>query len=191
MTTPEAQIEPPPPASRHPNGAILCWLLILTLVSVVVYRNAHLQQPGDVQKLMDDQRARLIGLLAVQMKALGADKNSPLSLQTRDSQDQLIRDMEREARTPEDNVRTAILIGELRGAASALDALGKLAGGGSSPEVIQDVSVLKALYADGPGSLDMAARDRLTDRYGDLGKIALAYGVAADRSRASLCRRRR
>src|SRR5689334_11214045 len=112
MTTPEPQIAEPVPVSRRPLMAIVCWALIGALVAVVIYRNARVQQPGDVQTLMDDQRARLVGLLAVQIKALGAGKNSAIAAQTKQSQDQLIRDMERDSRTPEDEVRTAILIGE-------------------------------------------------------------------------------
>lgn len=181
MTTPEVQISATlPPAPRRRFITILCWLVILALLSAVTYRNVRVQPPGDVQKLMDDQRARLVGLLAVQLKSLSADKNSPLSLQTKASQDQLVRDMEREAHTPEDYVRIAILIGELRGEEAALEALGKLVRDDNSPEVAKDVVVLQALYADGPDTLDPAVRDRLTRRYGDLGRIALAYGVAPD-----------
>jgi membrane protease YdiL (CAAX protease family) len=160
---------------------MLCWMLILTLVVAVIYRNARVQQPGDVQKLMDDQRARLVGLLAVQVKALGAGKNNPLALQTKDSQDQLIRDMERDSHTPEDEVRTAILIGELRGAEAARGALAKLRQGNASAAVVQDVSVLQTLYDGGPDTLNSAARARLVQRHGDLGKIALAYDVPPDR----------
>lgn len=180
MTTPELQIAVPSPVRRHPLSSVLCWLLILTLVGAVVYRNTRVQPPGDVQKLMDDQRARLVGLLAVQVKALGAGKNNPLSLQTKDSQDQLIRDMERDAHSPEDEVRTAILIGELRGKEAALGALAKLMRDDHSPALLQDVAVLQTLYEAGPPTLDNASRERLTQRYGDLGKIALAYGVAPD-----------
>jgi len=180
MTTPEVPIAPPPAIPQHRFSTILCWIVILTLVSAVVYRNGRVQQPGDVQKLMDDQRARLVGLLAVQIKSLGGDKNNPLSLQTKNSQDQLVRDMERDAHTPEDAVRTAILIGELRGGEPARDALGKLVQDKNSPELAQDIVVLQALYKNGPGTLDPVARTRLTQRYGDLGKIALAYGVAPD-----------
>jgi len=180
MTTPELQIAVPPSVPRRPLSTIFCWLLILVLLAAVVYRNTRVQPPGDVQKLMDDQRARLVGLLAIQIKALGAGKDNPLSLQTKQSQDQLVRDMERDARSPEDDVRTAILIGELRGGEAALGALGKLVRDDSSPAVAEDVAELQTLYENDPGSLDPAARDRLTQRYGDLGKIALAYGVAPD-----------
>ena len=180
MTTPELQIELPPAVRGSPLGAVLCWLVILALVSAVVYRNARVQQPGDVQKLMDNQRARLVGLLAVQMKALGAGKGNPLSLQARASQDQLIRDMERDAHSPEDGVRTAILIGELRGKDAALVALAKLVRDSNAAALAQDVAVLQTLYAEGPRTLDAAVRERLTQRYGDLGRIALAFGVAPD-----------
>ena len=179
MTTPDLPIVVPSPISRRPLATILCWALILTLVGAVIYRNARAQPPGDVQRLMDDQRARLVGLLAVQVKALGAGKNNPLALQTKESQDQLVRDMQREARTPEDDVRTAILIGELQGKEAALSALGKVRAGGSAA-LAEDVAVLQTLYEDGPGTLDAAARDRLTQRHGDMGSIALAYGVAPD-----------
>src|SRR5688572_26676794 len=115
MTTPEVQTaETMPPLRRSRLSAILSWLVIFACVGALVYRNVRVQPPGDVQKLMDDQRARLIGLLAVQLKSMGSDKNNPLSSQTKESQEQLIRDMEREARTPEDYVRIAILIGELQ-----------------------------------------------------------------------------
>jgi membrane protease YdiL (CAAX protease family) len=179
MTTPELQIAVSPPVRHYSLSAVLCWLVILALGAAVVYRNARVQPSGDVQNLMDVQRARLVGLLAVQLKALGAGKDNPLSLQTRESQDQLIRDMERESHSPEDEVRTAILIGELRGGDAAIGALGK-AVDQTSLEVAQDVTVLKALYEDGPGSLAPPDRDRLVKRYADLGKIALAYGIAPD-----------
>src|SRR6185295_17875305 len=103
-----------------------------------------------------------VGLLAIQIKTLGAGKNNPLSLQTKDSQDQLVRDMERDAHSPEDEVRTAILIGELRGKEAALGALGKLVRDGNSPALAEDITVLQTLYESGPLTLDSAARDRLT-----------------------------
>jgi membrane protease YdiL (CAAX protease family) len=181
MTTPELQTAVPQPAPRHPLSTFVCWLLILTLLAAVVYRNTRVQPAGDVQKLMDDQRARLVGLLAVQVKALGSGKNNPLSLQTKESQDQLVRDMERDAHSPEDEVRTAIVIGELRGGDAALGALGKLVRDDNSPAAAEDVAVLQALYESGPQTLGAAARDRLTQRYGDLGKIALAYGVPPEK----------
>jgi len=177
--TPEVQIAETPPERRQPLVTTFCWILILSLVAAAIYRNARGQPSGDVQKLMDDQRARLVGLFAVQLKAFSSDKNSPLAGQTKDSQDQIIRDMERESRTPEDDVRTAILIGELRGGEAAIGALGEVAAENSSV-LSEEVALLQALYANGPASLDVGARNRLTERYGDLGKIALSYGVAAD-----------
>jgi membrane protease YdiL (CAAX protease family) len=179
MTSPEVQIAASPSIPRQPLIALFCWVLIVALVAAAIYRNAKTQQPGDVQKLMDNQRARLVGLFAVQLKAFGSGKNSPLALQTKDSQDQIIRDMEREARTPEDEIRTAILIGELRGGEAALGALA-MVGPDNAAAVSEDVAFLQTLYQNGPSSLDAGAQDRLTQRYGDLGKIALAYGVAAD-----------
>jgi membrane protease YdiL (CAAX protease family) len=181
MTTPEVQTSetsPPPRWSRV--SAILSWLVIFGCVGALVYRNVRVQPPGDVQRLMDDQRARLVGLLAVQLKSMSADKNNPLGSQTKESQEQLIRDMEREARTPEDHVRIAILIGELQGGEAAIAALGKVTPGENSSELTHDLLSLVKVYDDGPEALESAERDRLVKRYGALGRIALAYGVPPD-----------
>jgi membrane protease YdiL (CAAX protease family) len=177
MTTPDAQLPEAAPPTRLTPSSIVCWIVIFALVGVTVYRNAIVQPPGDVQKLMDDQRARLVGLIALQLKALEGDKDSPWKGQTKQSQDQIVRDMQRDAHSPEDRLRTAIVIGELQGKDAALAALEKIQGEDKEPEALADVMVLKALYVNGPSSLDEASRDRLVRRHGDVGKIALAYGV--------------
>ena len=60
---------------------------------------------------------------------------------------------------------------------AALAALDKVDTEKTNPEVDADVTALQGLYENGPASLDQAARDRLVKRHGDVGKIALAYGV--------------
>src|SRR5262249_7830448 len=86
--------------------------------------------------------------------------------------------IEKSSRTPEDKVRLSILTGENIGADAALKRLDELAQSNNSPEIAIDIKTLKTVYADGRDAVDQALQDRMIDRYGFLGRLAFAYGVA-------------
>jgi membrane protease YdiL (CAAX protease family) len=182
MTTPEVEIaETPPSPHRSRVFEIVSWLVIVAFIGVVVLRNARVQPPGDVQELMDEQRARMVGLMAVQLKALSSGENNPLAAQTKETQAQLIRDLEREAQTPEDFVRVIVLIGEVQGGDAAIAAFGKVAPEARSPEITKDLETLQTIYGAAPDALVATDRDRLVKRYAAMGRIALSYGVPSDK----------
>jgi membrane protease YdiL (CAAX protease family) len=94
-----------------------------------------------------------------------------------------------------DRVRVVIAEAELVGERAALDRIGAVrdhllaldldaelsgedleAAEANRELALEELDILESIYTAGPDSLDPAARDRLTARYGDLGAFALAHG---------------
>jgi membrane protease YdiL (CAAX protease family) len=109
------------------------------------------------------------------MKSLERSGGSSL---TRDTG--LVQQLEADARTPEDKIRVAILIGETRGAEEAAARLSGIAASTRQADVLEDVRRLQTIYASGPEALPPDDRESLMRRHGYLGRLALAYGVGKD-----------
>src|SRR5262249_47290675 len=58
--------------------------------------------------------------------------------------------------------------------------LGELGKSDHSPEVALDVETMRTVYDAGPAAVESSLRERLTRRYGFLGRLAFAYGVPAN-----------
>lgn len=87
-----------------------------------------------------------------------------------------------------EDLRAAIALGEIEGADRAVARVrGVVAlADDLDPDdprtvaLLRDASVLTAIYLTGPGSVGDSDRERLIERHGDLGRIALAYGLPDD-----------
>jgi membrane protease YdiL (CAAX protease family) len=149
--------------------------VILGLSTLVVVSNAG-SSGAIYQKIVDDERMRMVSMLVVQMKSIAQGPGASL---VRDQVGILLKQMEQEARTPADNVRTAILAGEALGVDAGLQRLSALSET-SDAAIAQDIESLKLIYANGPASLSPEARKELVRRHGYLGRLALAHGVPAN-----------
>src|SRR5215813_3448543 len=94
---------------------VLSWLVILGLAGRIAYTNARAGESATVQRLMNDERARMFGMLAVQTMSLQKD-SAPGSALVRQRLSTLIEQLEEDASTAEDRIRVAILTGEALGA---------------------------------------------------------------------------
>jgi len=183
-TEPSAQFPPTPePHSPAPPKSRLTiwisWIIILGLAGLIAYRAAGGEGNERASEIVNDSRARMAGLFAMQFKAFVPGKPSTLAMRAIGSGDRLVEDLERDARTVRDRLQAAIVRGELHDGKDALNVINGLSLAGEDPETVRDVAVLKNLYSDGAKELDAESRERLESRYGDLGKLALSYGVPA------------
>jgi membrane protease YdiL (CAAX protease family) len=166
--------------SPAPVRALVAWLVILGTLVFLTYRNTYATGAKEYEKLMAGARSRMLAMLAVQIKSLETSGGS-LSTRPDSAGNQIIRQMEQDVHSPEDKIRLAIMTGELIGPGPALDRLESLAGAGLSVELMDDVAAAQTIYKAGPAALSSAEADRLARRYGYIGQIALAYGVASNR----------
>jgi membrane protease YdiL (CAAX protease family) len=172
---------PPPTVSSPPRrlrASILgLWVLILGLASVVMFGNARSGGVQAYQKMVEDERVKMVSMLLVQMKSM--ERVGPASSLVRDQVQYLIKQMEDESRTPEDRLRTAILAGETLGDDAGLERLSAISGV-SNPATAEDIQSVRVVFQDGPGALSEDVRNGLVRRYGYLGRLALAHGVPPD-----------
>ncbi len=132
------------------------------------------------QKLVNDERARMFGMVAVQMKSLQKEAAGTSSL-VQERMGGLIKQMESDALTAEDRIRIAILAGESFGAEDALMRLSNIPITTIGREAAADIRSIQVIYGDRAAALSSAARNDLIQRYGYLGRVALAYGVPPDK----------
>jgi membrane protease YdiL (CAAX protease family) len=148
---------------------LIAWILILGISGFVVFRNLQVGESPGIQKMMSDERARMVGMVAVQMKAMQQEVGT------------LIKQFENEARTPEDKIRAVILAGELLGVDAALTRLSKISVETLGREAVTDLKALQLIYKNQGSDVGSAARSGLIRRHGYLGRLALAHGVPPDK----------
>jgi membrane protease YdiL (CAAX protease family) len=166
--------------SRSRFAILLSWLVILGLAGRIAYTNARAGESPTVQRLMNDERARMFGMLAVQTMSLQKD-SAPASALVRQRLSTLIEQLEEDARTAEDRIRVAILTGEALGMDAALQKLSSISEGTANVDVRQDIQSVRTIYTAGSATgLSAPAQEGLIRRHGYLGRLALAHGVPAD-----------
>jgi membrane protease YdiL (CAAX protease family) len=172
-------LEPLPTPGRRPLTVWLSWLVILGLTILLAYRSAATPADQGAQEMLSLSRARIAGLFAMQFKSLAAGKATPF-LGSLATADRLVTDLEREARTDADRLRAAIVRGELHDGDDALKALDRWFPNDPAGETTEDLAVLRAIYETGPETLDADSKEKLIERHGDLGRLALSYNVDPD-----------
>jgi len=156
--------------------AIIAWIVILVVVGLIVFLNSRGSATSvAMQNLMNDQRARAFGMIVVQLKSL--QKDAATSALVRDQVAPLIRQLEEDASTPEDQIRIAILEGEALGSNVALTRLESITGVDTGTQLFKDIRSVDRVYRYGPDSIEGDERQGLIQRYGYLGRLALAYNV--------------
>jgi membrane protease YdiL (CAAX protease family) len=130
---------------------------------------------------MNAERARMFGMLAVQMMSLQKD-SAPASALVQQRLSDLIEQLEQDARTAEDQIRIAILAGESLGVDAGLRKLSSISETAVSDAADQDIRSLRTIYSAGGGAseLSASAREGLISRHPYLGRLALAHGIPQD-----------
>jgi membrane protease YdiL (CAAX protease family) len=172
-------LSPVIPSAPRPSRAwiIVLWIVILGFATFVVVANAGSTGAAIYQKIVDDERVKMVSMLVVQMKSI---QQGPASGLVRDQVGYLVKQMEEEARTPADKVRTAILAGETLGDDAGLQRLSAISDT-SDADTREDIQSVRLIYEKGPEALSSEAREVLVRRHGYLGRLALAHGVPADK----------
>jgi membrane protease YdiL (CAAX protease family) len=166
---------------RSRLAILLSWVVILGLAGRIVYINAQAGESPSVQRLMNDERARMFGMLAVQMMSLQKD-SAPGSAAVRERLSGLIEQLEEDARTAEDRIRIAILAGESLGVDAGLQKLSSITETPVNDAAIQDIRAVRTIFTAGDAAgLSASDREGLMTRHGYLGRLALAHGVPPDR----------
>ena len=170
---------------RSRLALILSWVVILGLAGTVVYNNARAGESPTAERMMNVERARMFAMVVVQMmtlqkEAAAASAASAASAVVQQRLSTLIRQMEEDARTVEDQIRVAILTGESLGVDAALKKLSDISASSLSGEASQDVQSIETIYTGGAAELTATESDALIRRHGYLGRLALAHGVPDD-----------
>jgi membrane protease YdiL (CAAX protease family) len=166
---------PPEPPLREPYwtpGTIVAWLIILCALAGHFAARAISRTDPELRSEKPDLQLQIAARQVVGMRHSFA---SSAGAQV----DQQLGQLQRLADRPIDRLRVAMVIAELRGAAPALEFLGTLPRH-DSPQIEQDIESLETLYTTGPESLEPERRQRLIDRHGWFGKLALGWGLSRD-----------
>jgi membrane protease YdiL (CAAX protease family) len=160
--------------SSSGRATLAAWLIILACVAFLVVRNAR-SNGNDDDSLTRDVRMKLLA-----QEAIGFGSLPPALAQgINQRMPELIRLLEHEARTPEEKLKVAIVAGYLQ-PENALQRLDTVSISGNSSTIADDVATVRTIYTEGAGALQPADRDRLSQRYGYFGNVALASGVPGD-----------
>jgi membrane protease YdiL (CAAX protease family) len=185
MSTPDLQAstEPGPssghgatsnaPAGRRVND-LWIWLVIAALVAAVVYRNTHARPTASDENLIRNMTGELRAKSLIGLKGLRLGAGPASEAGRADVTDRLIRSLETDARTPDDQLVVAIIAAEIQSKEQGLQRLDALSKTPTSPELDADISALRTIYTKSADALDPAAQDRLIQRHGYLGRVALA-----------------
>lgn len=200
--------EPRDPGS--PGAARLAWVLAILAIGIV----ATIQQMGAVAATAPEETGPLRpadATLDLFGRLLIKFDHALASLDPAAAEDGLLASMamptlEEFAQTPEDRLRLAIVLAELRGPEAAIeqlerattpDRLAELPGEDARAALLEDADLLLALYSSpAPEGADRAAfdpddpdaalpfteaeRERLRAHHGRLGDVALSYPLADD-----------
>jgi len=180
---PAGTVRSPDPGSRRLS--IAAWALVVVFIGLVVVinqfeGNATPTSPGAAAAVQAPQfdpftiSAKLVVKLA--HGGLPIDPGSQVLL---------LRNIDEAAQTPVEKFRGAIAAADVAGAEAGIKRLEdeSLA----VPELAEDVTSLRTILTDGPDAVAADQRERLLDRHGWFGRLALTFGKAdTDPERAPL-----
>jgi hypothetical protein len=194
---PGAPVPPVPPESTSSRGyrrsVFISWTLILLSVSFMLVawnvvrpmmKRAHAGTGGENLDLR--VAARLAVGSKVMLQRFGGSARPAKPATTRPAQPQL-EALESAAKTPVDQLRAAIVAGDVEGAAESQARLEKIQVPEDQPALRDDLEALRAIYSGHADEVNETARQALIERHGWFGRLALAYGKPdSDPQRAEL-----
>ncbi len=182
-TTPE-----PPPLPAEPRGQrggmiVACAVIAMSVAAVLLGRD---DDEGRARRERDplkpSMQFRLSARHALGTKLLFGEAQAK-------SLEPLLQQVLAAAKSPADRLRAAIVAGELKGSEAALERLESQNGQELPEELRTDARILETVYTDGPEALDAGARERLRERHGWFGRLALVHGAGkGDSQRAAVTR---
>ncbi|WP_428940706.1 lysostaphin resistance A-like protein [Fontivita pretiosa] len=155
----------PPPAPQWP-GAV-AWIVILAAAGFMIVSNLGREAA---------ESPRATGALGEQL-VLSAKYGIGLRqiLPTAPS-GAIVQQLEALAQTDANRLHAAIAAAELQGVDQAMKLLDPLLSRPAADDQLrQDAALVARIYRDGPGVLDDDARQKLIDRHGFFGRLALSY----------------
>ena len=159
----------------------LAWLVILSLVAFIVYRNSRPStKPDESAKTIDDIRIQVMAEELIGIKSLGALAGQLQTAKLIENQQRLISELDETARTTSDKLHIAMIAGEVLGkdqALARLAAIERASGARPSPEQLKDIESLRRIYSSKATVLDSGSRNQLLHRHDFFARVALSYGV--------------
>jgi membrane protease YdiL (CAAX protease family) len=163
--------------------APLAWLVILSLVTFIVYRNSHPRTaPDETEITIDDIRIQVVAEELIGIKSLGSLAGTLQTAKLVENQQLLISQLEETARTPSDRLHIAMIAGEVLGKDQALSRLAAIEHSSDSrpsPEQLSDIAALRKIYSSNAAALDSSSRNQLLKRHDYFARVALSFGVDA------------
>ena len=164
--------------------APLAWLVILSLVAFIVYRNSHPVTSANENALtIDDIRIQVMAEELIGIKTLGSIAGQLQMAKLIENQQLLISQLEETARTTSDKLHIAMIAGEILGKDQALAKLSAIEHSPDSKpsrEQLSDIETLRKIYSSKATALDSSRRDQLLRRHDYFARVALSYGVDKD-----------
>ncbi len=168
-----------PPRWRHDSWPreILAWIVILassaTIIAATAYRYHHAARDSDTQP----SETRVTQLTIIAKYAVGARDilRAASAGQAQQTLQQMTSQMDDVARAPTEHLRVAMVTGEMLDGKTALERIRALEPTVTTDAARQDIAALTQIYSTGPDSLDPAEAQRLVQRYGWFGHLAVGF----------------
>lgn len=185
---PDPSARLPDPGSPHLRPVL--WAIVAVLMGLVIWQQqagssvskvAGGPAPAAVAPDLPDPMAAGLARTMIRIGAAlrASDPSAPVG--------QFVEALAQNAPTAADQIGVVIAAGELQDAAEARRRLAALdARTDLTDDLRADAAVLAKLYADPPGAIEDAERQRLIERHGRLGRIALTFGRGPSAERDEL-----
>ncbi|HEY8750344.1 MAG TPA: type II CAAX endopeptidase family protein [Tepidisphaeraceae bacterium] len=163
-----------PPRANRRVGVGVAWVAIVGVLVFVIIRtwlNAHTpaaEQAGDDISLQMASR-NAVGY-RILLQTSGAEEKG------RDKIRQVSGQIGAQAHTPTQRLQNVTVIGELNGAAAAIDELDRSRSMLNTPDLKADSQSLRTLYTESPAALSLQSRSQLVADLGWHGQLALSFG---------------
>lgn len=171
----DVSISPPPRGFEWP--ALVAWLVIIGCTALLMTATAlayrHMAAKG-AENPTTTMQINLAGRAAVGMKQMsnsGQMDASPLG-----GVQSFVSQVEETAKTPAERIRAIMVVADVNGPNEAFKDLDSLDKSKPPAEIAEDAAALRTIYGTkDPKALDAATRQRLIDRYGFFGRLAVTF----------------
>jgi membrane protease YdiL (CAAX protease family) len=170
--------EPGGPGTKPRASVVVAWIAIVAVVGFVGVRTWFDAHTPAAEHAGDDVALQMTSRNAVGYHILleTAGASPAARVRLREVSAQVVA----QAHTPRQRLSAVAVIGELNGAAAALDELDRCEPKMDSPQLKADAATLRKLYTDSPTGLGPEARKRVVDDLGWYGRLAISFKAPTD-----------
>jgi membrane protease YdiL (CAAX protease family) len=193
MTWPSDVLTPPPPppplayaapvpveplpAATGRVLAVICWMLIALLAGFLLLMNARMENRTKTAAESATQTPSIQFEIAGRMAVAESAAAGPSSGSTGNLPSQTVTAADQAAATPVEKLAMVPVVYESQGNAAAVARLDRVQQVVTKiPNLRADATLLRRLYTDGPDSIGESGRQRLEQRLGWFGRLAVTQG---------------